>query len=274
VLRVSGVLWGQRVAPAVLPLQDSPLHAPHQILSGGSLHHYPHHIGDYRRDTIQLSLLEHGVYRQLLDCYYLDEKPLPSDANACCRAIGARSEEERAAVVQVLGEFFRLTDDGYKHRRCDKVLEEWYEKSGKARDSANARWAQSKGNANAMRTHSEGNATQYPIPNTQEDTSLRDVSGKPDVSAPGRKKLSDAAKELLAFLNEKTGRRYPAVESNIKLIASRLKEYPIEDLRAMIAKKAREWDKDENMEKYLRPKTLFNAQNCAQYIGELNYQEG
>jgi uncharacterized protein YdaU (DUF1376 family) len=44
------------------------------------MHHYQHHIGDYRRDTMHLTLLEHGVYRQLIDLYYLQEKPL--DANA------------------------------------------------------------------------------------------------------------------------------------------------------------------------------------------------
>jgi len=40
------------------------------------LHYYTFNIGDYRRDTGHLSLLEHGIYRQLIDSYYLSEKPI------------------------------------------------------------------------------------------------------------------------------------------------------------------------------------------------------
>ena len=31
------------------------------------MHYYPKNIGDYRRDTMNLSLLEHGVYMTLID---------------------------------------------------------------------------------------------------------------------------------------------------------------------------------------------------------------
>ena len=37
------------------------------------MHYYQHNIADYRKDTIHLTLLEHGVYRQLLDQYYLTQ---------------------------------------------------------------------------------------------------------------------------------------------------------------------------------------------------------
>jgi Protein of unknown function (DUF1376) len=43
---------------------------------GGYMYYYQHHIGDYRKDTSHLSLIEHGIYRQLLDLYYITEKPL------------------------------------------------------------------------------------------------------------------------------------------------------------------------------------------------------
>lgn len=83
---------------------------------------YRHHIGDYRRDTMHLSLVEHGAYRQLLDLYYLQEQKLSTDVDNICRKICARSAEERAAVETVLAEFFVLTAEGYTHRRCEEEL--------------------------------------------------------------------------------------------------------------------------------------------------------
>jgi uncharacterized protein YdaU (DUF1376 family) len=124
------------------------------------MHYYQHSIGDYRRDTMHLSLLEHGVYRQLLDLYYLNECEL--NANAM-RLVCARNAEEMQAVETVLNEFFIKTETGYSHKRCDAEIERFHEKSLKAKASADARWKPT--NANAMRTHSEGNANHKPITN-------------------------------------------------------------------------------------------------------------
>ena len=92
---------------------------------------------------------------------------------------------------------------------------------------------------------------------------------KPEQSQ-ARKKLSEACIEVLNFLNEKTGRNYQPVKANINLIAARIKEgATVIQCRQVIAKKCREWRDDPNREIYLRPKTLFNATNFAQYQGEL-----
>ena len=135
------------------------------------MHYYRYHIGDYRRDTGHLTLLEHGIYRQLLDLYYLEEKPL--DANAL-RLICARTAEEKESAQNILNEFFDLRDDGkYYHERCEKEMGRIYEKSEKARASAELRWNKDK-NANALPTDSERNAdgmlpsnpvTHNPVPN-------------------------------------------------------------------------------------------------------------
>lgn len=140
------------------------------------MHYYQHSIGDYRRDTMHLSLLEHGVYRQLLDLYYLNECEL--NANAL-RLICARTAEEIQAAESVLNEFFERTENGYKHKRCDAEIERYQNKSKKAKASADARWsAKLDGdNANAMRTHSEGNANHKPITNNHKP--LTTIKPKP-----------------------------------------------------------------------------------------------
>ncbi len=58
--------------------------------------------------------------------------------------------------------------------------------------------------------------------------------------------------------------------ANLEMIAARLKDgSTVAEMRQVVAKKCREWATDEKMESYLRPKTLFNRTNFANYQGEL-----
>lgn len=94
------------------------------------MNYYEKHISDYRRDTTHLSLLEHGVYNQLLDTYYLSEMPLTSDLESLMRTHCARTADERKAFVNVLKDFFTLSSDGYIHDKCECVLEDIRKKLG------------------------------------------------------------------------------------------------------------------------------------------------
>lgn len=134
------------------------------------MHYYSHNIGDYRKDTGHLSLLEHGVYRQLLDTCYLSEKPLNLDHAELMRTHCARTADEMRAVETVLKDFFVSTPEGYIHKRCDIEIEAFHSKSDSARESAKARWARVRAEkeAEAMRTHSEGNANHKPLTINQE----------------------------------------------------------------------------------------------------------
>lgn len=77
------------------------------------------------------------------------------------------------------------------------------------------------------------------------------------------------ARHILAFLNEKTGRRYQENKTNLDFIKFRLKDgATVTECRQVIVKKCREW-KGTKMDVYLRPATLFNATKFAQYQGEL-----
>ncbi len=144
--------------------------------------YYEHHLGDYLRDTAHLSVLEDGIYRRLLDQYYIRERPLPADIRECCKLARAVTRQERAAVTYVLDSFFALDADGYHQSRCDSEIARATDKRRKAQESANARWngsrPQSEGNANAhanahanaLPTQCEGNALQSPIPNKNPPT--------------------------------------------------------------------------------------------------------
>lgn len=84
----------------------------------------------------------------------------------------------------------------------------------------------------------------------------------------------EEAKELIGFLNQKTGRNYEPVDANMDLIVARLRDgATMQECRSVIAKKCREWQADEKMAIYLRPATLFNRMKFAQYKGELYREE-
>lgn len=79
----------------------------------------------------------------------------------------------------------------------------------------------------------------------------------------------EAAKRVLAFLNDKTGKAFQPTTANLELIVARLKEgYDEDTCRSVIARKFREWKDDDKMRKYLRPATLFNREKFNQYAGE------
>lgn len=150
-----------------------PFHPAHTFFYKGTLgscmYYYQHHIGDYRKDTSHLSLIEHGIYRQLLDLYYITEKPLDKKS---IRLVGARTDQEIALVELILNEFFEKKGTKYFHKRCDDEIQNYKSKSLKASESSNKRWNNIKklDDANALPTQSERNANQEPITKNREST--------------------------------------------------------------------------------------------------------
>jgi uncharacterized protein YdaU (DUF1376 family) len=134
------------------------------------MHYYQHNIGDYRRDTVHLSLLEHGIYRQMLDQYYLNEGALAYDEAKLMRSLCVRTADEMQAFRNVCADFFEVSEGMLTHKRCDQEISAICSKSDKARDSANARWARHR--CESMRPHNDGNAEAMlpnnPLPNNPE----------------------------------------------------------------------------------------------------------
>tara|TARA_R110000822_G_scaffold127565_3_gene263132 strand:+ start:948 stop:1628 length:681 start_codon:yes stop_codon:yes gene_type:complete len=138
------------------------------------VNYYQHHIGDFNNSTRHLTRLERSVYRDLLDLYYETEMPLQCDRIALARRALVKGIDEHTAMDVVLDEFFTLEADGYHHERCEKELALVYQKSDRARASAEKRWEKYRNktdnNANAMRTQCDRNATQHPIPSNNTTT--------------------------------------------------------------------------------------------------------
>ena len=80
--------------------------------------------------------------------------------------------------------------------------------------------------------------------------------------------LRTEALEVLNFLNLKANKSFRAIDTNLRPITARLSSgVSVQDCKGVIARQIREW-KDTELEKYLRPKTLFNATNFESYLGQ------
>ena len=95
---------------------------------------FPFNVGDYAAHTGHLEPMEDLAYRRLLDVYYMREEALPADIQATAKLVRMRSMA--ADVECVLREFFKLTDAGWTHKRCDAEILKMKEKQAKARASA------------------------------------------------------------------------------------------------------------------------------------------
>lgn len=83
-------------------------------------------------------------------------------------------------------------------------------------------------------------------------------------------RFSQDSIDLLNILNALSGKSFRPVETNLKLIEARLKSgIPRNDLHAMLGMMCDRW-KGTDMDKFLRPATLFGLEKCEGYIGELN----
>ncbi|WP_080421107.1 YdaU family protein [Burkholderia ubonensis] len=141
------------------------------------MNYYPHHIGDFRSGTVNMSRVERWIYRDLIDVYYDTEKPLPLDLDAVCYAVGVSAEEERRAVANLLRFKFTQTDAGYVHERCEIEIAAYRLRAETAQENGK------KGGRPKKRTASESGTKQNP-PETQEKPSGFSSGSDPVASGP------------------------------------------------------------------------------------------
>jgi uncharacterized phage protein (TIGR02220 family) len=248
------------------------------------------YIADYMADTQGLTTIEHGAYLLLIMNYYQTGKSLVDNDQVLARFCRT-SVQKWLRLKPMLKNFFSIEGGKWYHKRIEEDFNRIAEKSLKSRDAALSRWSKERENstnekyANAMRTQCERNASAMPEEKRREEKRREEInimSGKPDdtsffpKSEPDTKtirnrELKNQAREVLEFLNFKTGKKF-RLESdvNLKMVMARLSSgAPVGKCKQIIAKKTREWKDDEVMSKYLRPATLFNATKFEQYLGEL-----
>lgn len=133
------------------------------------MHHYPHHVGDFRAGTVNMTRLERWLYRDMLDCYYDTEQPLPLDIAKLCRELGARTEDEKAAVAEILDYKFEKTKAGYVHSRCEEEIAIYRAKAATAKENG------SKGGRPPKKK--AGDAANPPAPEPEAEDNQKKPSG-------------------------------------------------------------------------------------------------
>jgi len=78
-------------------------------------------------------------------------------------------------------------------------------------------------------------------------------------------------KEIIEHLNKVTGSKFkPSTPSTVTLINSLFRaKFTLRDIKGVIDLKCKEWG-DTDLEKYLRPQTLFNINKFDGYLQEFN----
>ena len=154
-------------------------------------------------------------------------------------------------IQTVLREFFTITDHGWIQEKAFNEIDAYKEKSDKAKASAAARWSKTpiKPDANALRTDSERNANHKPLTNKQEPLTINQTN-------------TDFT-DCLAHLKNVTGRAFKVSTD----LSARLKDYSASEIKQVIEYKAKEWMASD-MQKYLRPQTLFNKTKFEGYLND------
>lgn len=245
---------------------------------------YPKDWLDFR--VQRMSLGAQGAYMKILCFMWADSKDQCSildDNTLLARALGTTVEqwlEFRGEILRDGDPIFeakdgklysaRLAHEASGQRKYRKLQSEKGKKSVEQRlnrgSTAVQPEYQPEGNSSSSSSSSSSLSLHPKKDSEKEETTLSRSS----------RDFMQEAREVLQFLNLKSGRQFREVDSNLRLIAARLKgsskatEVDIQTCKSIIAKKTRAWALDPNMADYLRPETLFGAKKFESYLGEVS----
>jgi uncharacterized protein YdaU (DUF1376 family) len=146
-------------------------------MEGHEMHFYPHHIGDFLKDTSSLTPEESYYYLRLIWLYYDTEKPLPDDIPSLAFKIGARGKED--CVRNLVQIYFTYDSDlkSHTHQRIEDEIRKYQGKAASAKRANQIRWGSEKNLKSDLKSDAEQIPTKNQEPRTNKDKGL---AGKPD----------------------------------------------------------------------------------------------
>jgi uncharacterized phage protein (TIGR02220 family) len=78
-----------------------------------------------------------------------------------------------------------------------------------------------------------------------------------------------SAEDIIGYLNARAGRHFKISSSNGRMVKRILEDHSADEVKLVIEAKVASWLGDPQMEKYLRPATLFSKRNFKRYIEEV-----
>lgn len=205
---------------------------------------------------------------------------------ACVDNVSARArlsiEETNEAIKTLESPDVRDPEQEYEGRRIERVPGGWIVlNAGKYRDLVTREIAKERNRqrvakcreakrgvmkCNAPVMSSNGSVTQSEAVSVS--TSEAVPPTLPGAKAPPGSRNREAT-EVLNYLNEKAGRSFRPIETNLRLIRARLAEdgVTLDGCRVMIDRQIGKW-RGTPHEEFLRPETLFNATKFAAYYDQ------
>ena len=144
------------------------------------MHFYNFHVNDFRGATWHLNRLQRGIYRDLIDEYYLNESALNNDLDELAHKMACHSGEEKAALSLVLREFFTLRNGKWHHKRINREIKAF-------------QFVNSNGNSNEKVTRRNGNSNESVTDGVTNSNAMS--------NAERQAKLREQAKQMKVYLN-------------------------------------------------------------------------
>jgi uncharacterized protein YdaU (DUF1376 family) len=142
-------------------------------MEGYEMHFYPHHIGDFLKDTSSLTPEESYYYLRLIWLYYDTEKPLPDDIPSLAFKIGARGKEDCVrSLVQI---YFTYDSDlkSHTHQRIEDEIRKYQSKAASAKRANQIRWGSEKDLKSDLKSDAKQIPTKNQEPRTREGRATR-----------------------------------------------------------------------------------------------------
>jgi uncharacterized protein YdaU (DUF1376 family) len=152
------------------------------------MYYYDFHINDFRSGCHNMTRQEKWLYRDMLDVYYDTESPLPDSIDEICKIIGARGEEEKKAVSEILLLKFEQTDRGWVNKRCEDLIEQYHGKKKTASDAGKAS-AQKRAMEKAAKAIADANRKSN-ASSTDDQRSLNEASTESNASSTNHKPIT------------------------------------------------------------------------------------
>lgn len=206
------------------------------------------------------------------------------------------SNEDAGLLIKGIFEYVNTGDsklDGYLKiifipikNEIDKNEEQYSKKCEKRKNAINKRWVKEEGiqeDTNVYKCIQKGSDTHTHTHNhihissitNQEDNnrvnkSVREEEEEEETKAEVLDNNSKIYHEVISYLNQAVGTSYkPTSKETQKHIRARLNDgFNVDDFKRVIDNMARKWLKDEKMNRYLRPETLFGTK-FESYLNEV-----
>ena len=222
----------------------------------------PIYIGDYIRDTQELTAEEHGAYFLLLMHYWQKDGKIGNNV----KRLSVVAKTSKETISYLLENYFILNNGNYRNKRADIEMESAKARSSAARKNVQKRWNKQKDDTIVLPPYNDGNTIDdtESIPNGYSSPSPSPPSSSLPASSSTpsdiKNLLSDEIKEIMSYFNEICGTAYKDTSQKTKsLIQARTNEgFTVDDFKIVIRKKYESWNNDPKMREYLRPITLFS----------------